>query len=855
MLLEREGQLAALHEYAADALAGRGRLVLVSGEAGIGKSALIEAFTAGQRGLRAAEGRCDGLFTPRPLGPLYDVAAGLGGALLAACQAERPREELFGLLLEQLGDAPTCIVLEDVHWADEATLDLVRFLGRRLKDLPALVVVTYRDDGLSPRDPLRVVLGEIGTQRGTRRIDLGPLSRSAVDALAGATAASGTELYRLTGGNPFFVTEVLRGGLGTIPPSARDAVLARVAGLTDTARRVAEAAALLGGRVDLDLLSAVAGAVDRDLDDLVASGLLVSEPSGLRFRHELTRMAIAQQIASHRAAAIHGAALAALVERAGDDARLAYHAEGAADAQAVQWFAPRAAERSSALGAHREAVAQLERALRFTDGLATKEVAELWTQLSVEAGLVDRWDRAEEAIEQAVVLWREVGDPLRIGDALRHRGTAQWRLCLSEAPGSVREAVQVLEPLGRTPELASAIARVAVFEDDLRSMAETADRAVLLGRELDLPQVISDALNTKACALASLGEPWEPDMMESLRLAQETRSDAQAGRAFANLQVLLMNERRWQDMELVTEEGLAYCEEHDIATFGYCIRAAQGDAMLARGRWDHAVALAQPLVDLQASPVNIVGPLCVVGLARARRDQAEALVALDQAVELAERTGDLEWRLTARVPRAEAHLLAGDLPAARADLEACIGDRLSEASPELVESLLLWLRRSGAELPVIDRALAAPAELTLAGRWVEGAAAWDAQEMPYHAAWALLDSGEVDLVREAFDRFERLGTTAAARLARQELKRLGVESVPTGARAATRAHPAGLTPREQEVLALVAAGLTDEQIAGQLVLSVRTVHHHVAAVLAKLGVGSRREAADEAQRLGFVPIG
>jgi DNA-binding NarL/FixJ family response regulator len=127
--------------------------------------------------------------------------------------------------------------------------------------------------------------------------------------------------------------------------------------------------------------------------------------------------------------------------------------------------------------------------------------------------------------------------------------------------------------------------------------------------------------------------------------------------------------------------------------------------------------------------------------------------------------------------------------------------------------------------------------------------------MPYHAAWALLDSGEVDLVREAFDRFERLGTTAAARLARQELKRLGVESVPTGARAATRAHPAGLTPREQEVLALVAAGLTDEQIAGQLVLSVRTVHHHVAAVLAKLGVGSRREAADEAQRLGFVPIG
>lgn len=854
MLLEREGQLAALHEYAADALAGRGRLVLVSGEAGIGKSALIEEFVAGQSGLRAAEGACDGLFTPRPLGPLYDVAAELGGALLAAWQTERSREELFGLLLEQLGAAPTLVVLEDLHWADEATLDLVRFLGRRLKGLPALVVVTYRDDGLAPRDPLRVVLGELGTQRSTRRIDLGPLSRSAVDVLAGASAASGTELYRLTGGNPFFVSEVLRGGLGTIPPSARDAVLARVARLTDTARRAAEAAALLGGRVDLDLLSAVAGAVDRDLDDLVASGLLVSEPTGLRFRHELTRMAIAQQIPAHRATGIHAAALTALVERAGDDARLAYHAEGAADAQAVQWFAPRAAERSSALGAHREALAQLERALRFTDGLATKEVAELWTQLSVESGLVDRWDQAEEAIQQAVVLWREVGDPLRIGDALRLRGTAQWRLCLSEAPESAREAVQVLEPLGRTPELASAISRVAVFEGDPRSMADTAERAALLGRELDLPDVVSDALNTKACAMASLGEPWEPDMRESLRLAQETRSDAQAGRAFANFQVLLLNERRWLEMDSVTAEGLAYCEEHDIATFSYCLRAAQGDAMLARGKWDQAVAFAQPLVDLQASPVNIVAPLCVVGLARARRDQAGALAAMDQAVELAERTGDLEWRLSARVPRAEAHLLSGDLPAARADLEACVDDRLSDVPPELVESLLLWLRRTGAEPPALDRAFAAPVELILAGRWVEAAAAWDAQEMGYHAAWALLDSGEVDLVREALDRFERLGTTAASRLARQELKRLGVESVPAGARATTRAHPAGLTPREQEVLALVVEGLTDEQIARQLVLSVRTVHHHVAAVLAKLGVGSRREAADEALRLGLVPV-
>ncbi len=855
MLLERRAQLTALAEYANDACAGQGRLVFVAGEAGIGKTTMVEAFVGRTRGMRVAQGACDGLFTPRPLGPLYDVAAALGGPLLEACGHERHREQLFALLLEELRTRPTILVLEDLHWADEATLDLLRYLGRRLKELPVLFVATYRDDGLSARDPLRVVVGELGTQRSTRRIDLGPLSRSAVDALAGEVAASGAELHRLTGGNPFFVSEVLRGGLGRIPPSARDAVLARVAALPGSAARVAEAAALLGGRVDLDLLAAVAGAADADLDELVASGLLVSEPSGLRFRHELTRMTIAQEIPAHRAVGVHAAALAALIERGGDDARLAYHAEGSADAQAVQWFAPRAAERSAALGAHREAMAQLERALRFTDGLATKQVADLWTQLSVEAGLVDRWEHAATAIDQAVALWRQVGDPLRIGDALCQRAMAEWRLCQRQAPASAREAVAILEPLGRSPELAGALARLAVFEEDLTSMLEVASRAEELAHELDLPEIVSNALNTKACALSARGESWEPVMLEALRVAQLTRSDAQAGRAYANYQVLLSTAHRWADLDALTAEGLAYCEEHDIATYGYCIRAAHGEAMLSRGRWDEAVALAQPLMDLQASPVNVLGPLCVVGLARARRDQPDAMEALDEAVRLAEQTDDPEWRVTARVPRAEAKVLANDILAARADLEACLQARLTEA-PELYEALLLWLRRVGLDPPDLPRrAVSVPVELALAGRWAESAAAWDAIEMPYDAAWALLDSGEVDLVREALDRFEHLGTTAASRLARQTLKRLGADSVPAGVRAATRAHPAGLTQREQEVLALVVDGLTDEQIAGRLVLSVRTVHHHVSSLLAKLGVSSRREAADEALRRGLVSVG
>ena len=855
MLLEREAQLSALTDYADDARAGHGRLVLVSGEAGIGKTALIEAFEQAA-GLRTLRGACDGLFTPRALGPLFDVAAQVGGALLEACRAKRPREELFAALLSTLGEQPTLMVLEDLHWADEATLDLLNHVGRRAKGLSVLILATYRDDGLSSDDPLRVLLGALGSLPVTRRIDLPPLSHTAVDTLADAAEVSGPELFRLTGGNPFFVTEVLRGGLATIPPSARDAVLARTSRLSDRSRRVAETAALLGGRIDTALLAAVFEAQSSDFDELVVSGLVISGSAGLQFRHELTRMTIARDIPAHRVAAIHAAALAALIERGADEARLAYHAEGAGDAQAVQWFAPRAAERSAQLGSHREAVAQLERALAFTDGLGSKEVAELWTRLSVESGLIDRWEQSLEAIDAAVALWRRVGDPLRLGDALRIRSTTLWRLCgQRDAAESVREAVEMLEPQGLTPELVRALERQTVFEDDLTARLEGIRHAEALARTFELPEVISDLLNSKACTLASRGEPWEATMRESLDLARESRSQPQAGRAYANYQALIGEERRWDDFDAITAEGLAYCEEHDITTSTYCIRAGGAEAKLRQGRWDDAVALAQPLVDLKASPVNIIGPLTVVGLVRSRRDEPGGMRDLDEAAELADQTGDLEWRVMTKVPRAEAHMLAGDLVAARRDLETCLEPGLSEVTPTTVGMLLLWARRAGLTAPDLPgMVFETPVVLALAGRHEESAAAWDEFGMPYEAAWALLDSNDAELVREALTRFDQMKVPAAARLARKELRRLGATSIPTGSRAATLANPAGLTQREQEVLALVAGSLTDEQIAARLVISVRTVNHHVSAILTKLGVTSREAAATEARSRGLVPV-
>ena len=315
-LLEREPQLAALAEYAADARRGDGRLVLVSGESGVGKSALLEELERREADAVWAWGACDGLFTPRPLGPLLDIAATLGGGLRATIRDQRPREEIFQALLSDLAACTpyAALVVEDAHWADEATLDLLRFVARRIRRAPVLLLVTYRDDEVPPGHPLRRCLAQLATERSARRVDVPRLSPAAVAELAQGTGLEPDVLHDLTGGNPYFVTELLRGAPGDqLPTSARDAVLGRVDGLARGPRRLLETASLLGARADLDLLDELVAPEPEAWDALLDSGLLVAEGGDLRFRHEITRLAVQETVPPHRAAPVHARVLALLV--------------------------------------------------------------------------------------------------------------------------------------------------------------------------------------------------------------------------------------------------------------------------------------------------------------------------------------------------------------------------------------------------------------------------------------------------------------------------------------------------------------------------------------------------------------
>jgi DNA-binding CsgD family transcriptional regulator len=855
-LLERDSQLAALNGYAAEAGQGDGRLVLLAGEAGVGKSALVEELEYAVPAARWLWGACDGLFTPRPLGPLFDMAAQLGGELLELGRAGAGRESLFTALLRQVSEPGTLhvLVVEDVHWADEATVDLLRFLGRRLRGAPVLLIATYRDDGLGDADPLRIALGDMASLRSTRRLALAPLSLGAVAVLAAGHGLEAAALFRLTGGNPFYVTELVRAGTDEVPASARDALLARAARLTAAARAALDMAALTGNRVELQLLEAVQQCPPAVVDELVASGLLTADGTWVRFRHEIARLAGAQAVAVHRRPAIHARIIAGLrVLGCEDDARMAYHAEAAGDAAAVLRHAPSAARRAAELGAHREAAAQYERALRFAAAADPALAAGLQDGLAGEASLVDRWPEAAEAGERALAFWRETGDQRREGDTLLRLSRARWRLGQgAAAAAAAAAAVAVLEQLGPGPELARALGNLAAQrsrDNENQAAVELARRARAIAAPLEVFDVLSDALNTEACAAICLGQEWIGPLREALDIATTRGLPEQAGRAFANLGALHLSQRQFAAAGQFIAAGITYCDEHDIATFATCLRGGRTALLEQTGQWDEAAALSADLLRRRGiSPINSLNPLVNLGLIRARRAEPGAWDCLDAAMTTADGTGEPPWILIVRLARAEARWLAGESAAARQEAELA-DDVAASCDGWERGTVAAWLRRTSSARPPRGE-LAEPYRLQLAGDGRQAADIWTRLGCPFEAALALLDHGGEAALREALARFEDLGAAAAARVARQHLRGAGARSVPSGPRTATRTHPLGLTRRESEVLDLISAGHTNAEIAQQLFISAKTVDHHVSAVLAKLDVPTRQAAVSRAARLG-----
>jgi DNA-binding CsgD family transcriptional regulator/tetratricopeptide (TPR) repeat protein len=860
-LLERDQELAALAALLAAARNDEGRVALVYGEAGIGKTALLKRFVRERvtPPVRVFWGGCDALFTPRPLAPLQEVAWLHGGRLADKLRGGGPRDTIFQIFLEELMRPcpPAVVVLEDVHWADEATLDLLKFLGRRADRTRALLVISWRDDDVAALHRLRSVLGDLPREI-VRRFPLPPLSPAAVEQLAREAKRPTGNLHAVTRGNPFFITEILSSGDAAVPATVRDAVLARASRLPVPARELLDLASVAPTLIELRLLAAAAGPAFACLDDLLAAGMLSLSDGAASFRHEIARRAIEDAVPPLRARDLHARILAALRSQPEEPElidRLVHHAERAGDVGLVLRLAPVAAERAALLGAHREAAAHFATALRQGAQLEPRRRAELLQSLAYEYHLTGWIVEGVALLTEARDLWHRLGDQQREGDCLRRLALLCWQLARTEdARSYAASAVETLEALPAGPELAMAWSTRSALYMLAGEAAEAVlwgDKALALARELGLFDAEAYALNYVGCARIHLADDrgWEL-LKDSLRLSIAHGLHEHASRALANLGIFSVIERRLEAAARWLREAIEFASERDLDVNRAHLMAWRARLHAIAGRWTDAVKDAERVLDeARGSEVARLTALTVLGLVRGRRGDAGAWAALDEAAALARRSNETPRLVPVSAARAELAWLESDEARARAEA-ADIWSRAARLGRMCVGELAVWSLRAGVPPPPVR--MAGPFELQVAGDWRAAAAELEGLGCHYEAALAVYEGDDPEALRRALAVLDGLEAKPAAARLRRRLSELGVRRVPRGPLAARREHPFDLTAREQQVLEALALGLSNAQIAKRLYVSPKTVDHHVSSILSKLEVPSRGAAVAEARRHGLL---
>jgi len=862
LLLERDKQLAQLIRWH-EAIATRGGCVaLVTGEAGIGKTAVVSEFIRRcGTGVRVLWGACDPLSTPQPLGPLSDVGRQVGGALLEALQGTN-RERIFAATIEELErpGKPVVLVVEDMHWADDATLDLVKYLGRRIGRTRAMLIATYRSDEIHARHPLQVAVGLLPVEA-VRRLPLAALSEGAIGELAQTLGRSSAGLYAATGGNPFYVTELLAAPPGEIPTSVRDAVIARVARLSPDARRLAELVAAVPGHVQPWLVQAVLHTSEAAIEEGTLGGMRRNADGSLTFRHELSRRAVEDSLMPAQARSLHTRVLQALRSRDKDccdvsESRLVHHAVRAGDVAAVLEFAPRAAARSAGVGAHREAIAYYRTALRHADQMPADLRGSLLDSLAYECLLTGEIEESIAARCDALAIWRSASNPMRAGDTLRSLSRLSWLLGQGEeAYRYGTEAVGALEPLGPSKELAMAfsnMAQLAMLASRDEQAIEWSERALDLARRLGNDEILAHALNNSGSArLREVGDAGWLDLEQSLELSHRCHLQEHVARGHTNLATFAIGNRDYGTGRPHLMAGLAFCAEYELYMQAGYLRAFRARMNFEQGAWTKALEEAEDL--LRQPGVSIaarIPALTAVGRVRTRRGGDGAHEPLDEAWALALRTGEPQRIVAVAAARAEHAWLRGDPAGVAEEVRRAREHALHDRNPWRVGELVFWAQRAGTPLEGA-LTIARPFELQMRGEHLQAAREWAQLGCPYERALSLADSPDPAHRKEALELFESLGARPMAQRLRRQLKAEGVRGLKRGANRSTRANVAGLTIRELEVLALVAQDLSNAAIARRLYLSAKTVDHHASAILSKLGITSRRDAAAAARRLGI----
>lgn len=853
-LVERGAEVGVLRTALGHARDGDGSGVAVTGESGVGKSSLVDALIAEADGMRVLRSHCDPLDTPRPLGPFRDLR------LLSAGEPRREdasRAELCERVYEAVRSEPTLLVVEDLHWVDAATVDVLRFLARRVESMPLLLVITYRDREIGPRHSVRPLLGDIASLDGLAQLALAPFSIDAVRDVVAGTPLDAEHVHALTGGNPFFVTEVAKEPDRPLPTSVRDAVLAHVAEVTDHDLEVLQLIAAAPDRIDNRVLPHL-GVDLPTLRRLQDTALLTRTAEGLVFRHELARQAIESTIPPGGGPRLHARLLDALetLEPA-DPAVLTHHAVAARDSSRATAYACQAAEDASAAGSHSEAAAFFEIALEHLESRDPVERARLLLRLAYQQYMTSRLSEAISNVRATFQLWEQAGDDDGLAaahDAVAlyeyynaHRARAEHH---SDAAARIAHGAGTASTYGATRATRGFMAYMRNDLDEARALASEARE---VAERNDLGQLaLRSQVVTMVADLVSGDESARPVLLKQLEAARDRGWDELASTIYSQVSSLDVEHGRLRAAEQVLQVSIPFAEQRDIPICRHWQTGVRARLQLQRGRWEAALEDAATVVADDGMPLALVWPRLISVLVPLRRGEHADLGVLDDAWSLVEQIDEPLRRLAVLGALAEVAWMTGRTdPRVDEYAVAELADLGSRSGTEWGAAHLgAWLRRLGLPVPAQART-AEPYRLVDEGQVAEAARWWGLVGDPFAEAMAWADSADPAERVTGIRLLDAIGAVGTADRLRVELRQDGTVNVPQRPRESTRANPAGLTNRQLEVARLVARGLSNGEIATQLFISPKTADHHVSAILTKLDVPNRRAVVVNAVQLGL----
>ncbi len=865
MLLERDGPLQTLAQLTRAAADGHGATVLLAGEAGIGKTTLLHAYAeAHAGGCRVLWGGCEPLSTPRPLGPLQDLAAQLDAGLPALLERGAGAGTLFAYVLAALQAAATTTVLvfEDMHWADTATLDLVRYLGRRMPAVPALLILSLRSDELPVGHPLLRLPGDLPAAA-LARIELGPLSVGAVARMiqAAGSTADAVEWHRLTAGNPFYLTEVLADAGDALPATVREAVWARLARLDDSECALLELLSVIPGWAEAGLCRALDRAEIDALERCLARGILQrGADDAIAYRHEMARLAVLERLGSVRQQALHARIVTLLESRVGGDvplARLVHHAAAAGDIARVLHLAPRAATEAARLGAHQQAAQQLELALRHVRQASAEQAAQLYQDWAIETTFALRVDdEVLQAHRHAITIFRRIGRMDAVSTNLQRLARVHWyRGEADEARRCADAAIEAVTDPSEDPIKAMALAvraQLHLLQEEFAEAMTLAERALACAPRDDALTARVHALITQDTAALQSGRnaPAACTRLEqTLQLALRHDLHEHAVRAYGNLAEHALATRQLERAGRILQAALDYGRRIEAGTWMHYQTGLLAQVRAAQGRHGEAQLLARSVLH-QSVPGLAAALPAHLAMARvaSRTDTVEAIADLSRLLARLDQVySPPRLQALLHLVLLEAAWLNGDRDLARQQAERLQSAKTLFYNPWNQGEIAVWCRRleMSAQVGDVDT-LPEPWAMELRGDGVAAADAWLELGMPVEAALALLQvrgNGSAEALRRAVQIADSIDAAAIGRRGRALAHELGVASaLPRSRRGhygVARSHPLGLTARELQVLRLLAEGHGSAAISRHLSRSPRTIEHHIASVYAKLGLSNR----------------